>query len=272
MTNHREIVRLANLGVSNKKIADACGCSRTTVFHVLSKIRALGLTWAEVSDLSEQDLYRRLFPNEPAKQGYKMPDYENVHREMAKSGVTLTLLWLEYCDQCRQSGEIPYQSTQFNKYYRDHVVKTRATMHIHRKPGELMEVDWAGSTAFLVDTDTGGRIPAYIFVAALPYSGYAYAEAFLSQDQECWITAHNNAYHFLGGVTRILVPDNLRVGVDKVTREETVINKVYQEMAEHYGTAVIPARVRSPKDKAVVEGTVYMPLQLNTHSARHCTP
>ena len=123
----------------------------------------------------------------------------------------MTLLWLEYYDQCRQAGEIPYKSTQFNKYYSDFVVKNKATMHIHRKPGELMEVDWAGTTASIIDTDTGGRIPAYIFVAALSYSGYAYVEAFFSQDQESWISAHNNAYRFFGGVTRIVVPDNLKI-------------------------------------------------------------
>jgi hypothetical protein len=95
-----------------------------------------------------------------------------------------------------------------------------------------------------------------VFVAALPYSGYAYVEAFLSQNQECWIAAHVNAYRFFGGVTRILVPDNLKTGVEKVTKGETVINKTYQEMAEHYGTAVIPCRVGAPKDKATVEGSV----------------
>jgi transposase len=256
MTNYKEILRLSGLGISSRKISSSCGCSKTTVLKVLGKFRELGLSWSQASELSDRELARLLFPGGQVESGCKMPDYEYVHREMAKSGVTLTLLWLEYCDQCRQSGEIPYKSTQFNKYYRDHVVKTRATMHISRKPGELMEVDWAGTTAFLTDTDTGGRIPAYIFVAALPYSGYAYVEAFLSQDQESWIAAHNNAYRFFGGVTRILVPDNLKTGVDKVTREETVINKAYQEMAEHYGTAVIPARVKAPKDKATVEGSV----------------
>jgi transposase len=120
-------------------------------------------------------------------------------------------------------------------------------MHINRKPGEIMEVDWAGQTAELIDTDTGEIIPAYVFVAALPYSGYAYVEAFLSQNQENWITAHVNAYKFFGGVTKILVPDNLKTGVEKVSRHESVINKTYQEMAEHYGTAVIPARVKSLK-------------------------
>lgn len=256
MTAYKEILRLSSLEISNKKIAVACACSRTTVLNVLSKAREQSLCWPDVSSWSDQELGRRLFPSTAVAPGYKMPDYEYVHREMGKSGVTLTLLWLEYCDQCRQSGEIPYKSTQFNKYYSDYVVKNKATMHIHRKPGELMEVDWAGTTASVIDTETGGRIPAYIFVAALPYSGYAYVEAFFSQDQESWISAHNNAYRFFGGVARILVPDNLKTGVEKAGRGDVVINKAYQEMAEHYRTAVIPARVRAPKDKATVEGTV----------------
>jgi hypothetical protein len=97
---------------------------------------------------------------------------------------------------------------------------------------------------------------AYIFVAVLPYSGYTYVEAFLSQNEQAWIGAHVNAYEYFGGVTRILVPDNLKTGITKHTRHETVVNKTYQEMAEHYRTAVVPARVRSPKDKATVEGNV----------------
>ncbi len=129
-------------------------------------------------------------------------------------------------------------------------------MHIQRKPGELMEVDWAGQTAKLTDADTGEVLDAFIFVAVLPYSGYVYAEAFASQAQEVWIRAHVNAYCFFGGVTRILTPDNLKTGVIKNTRSELVLNKSYQEMAEHYGTAIIPARVRTPKDKATVEGAV----------------
>ncbi|MDR0882365.1 MAG: IS21 family transposase [Candidatus Adiutrix sp.] len=256
MTSYKEILRLSSLGISNRKIAVACGCSRTTVQNILSKSRELGLSWPTVTDLSDKDLWRQLFPKEAAKPGYKLPDFEYVHREMAKSGVTLSLLWLEYCDQCREVGEIPYKSTQFNKYYGEYAAKTKATMHINRKPGEIMEVDWAGTAAALIDTDTGGIIPAHVFVAALPYSGYAYVEAFLKQDQGSWITAHNNAYRFFGGVTRILVPDNLKTGVEKHSKSEVIINKAYQEMAEHYGTAVIPARVRSPKDKATVEGAV----------------
>ena len=148
--------------------------------------------------MSQQEVSKQLFPTEQKYPVYKMPDYEWVHREMQKSGVTLSLLWVEYCEQCRQSGELPYKSTQFNKYYADYVHKTKATMHLEHKPGETMQVDWAGQTAALVDTDTGERLDAYLFVAVLPYSGYAYTEAFLDMKQEAWITGHVNAYRYFG--------------------------------------------------------------------------
>ncbi|KAF0194480.1 MAG: transposase [Bacillota bacterium] len=119
-----------------------------------------------------------------------------------------------------------------------------------------MEVDWAGQTAHIIDTDTGEEILAYVFVAVLSSSQYAYVEAFLSQNQECWIAAHVNAYKFFGGVTRMLVPDNLKTGVQRASWYNPVINRSYQEMAEHYGTAIMPARVRRPKDKPNVEGAV----------------
>ena len=92
-----------------------------------------------------------------------MPDYASVHKELQRSGVTLNLLWLEYCGQCRAAGEIPYQSTQFNKYYADYLAKVNATMHLNHKPGEVMQVDWAGDTAAVIDTDTGEIIPAYVY-------------------------------------------------------------------------------------------------------------
>lgn len=256
MTNYKEILRLHSLNINNTQIAASCGCSRTTIINVLKSADEKGITWPIPSNMSDKELADKLFQSSDVKPVYKMPDYDYVHHEMAKSGVTLTLLWLEYCDKCRHTGEIPYKSTQFNKYYQDYLNTTKATMHINHKPGEIMQVDWAGDTAHIIDTDTGDLIDAYVFVAVLPYSGYSYAEAFLSQNQECWTTAHVNTYNFFGGATRILVPDNLKTGVDKVLKSETVINKTYHELAEHYGTAVIPARVRKPKDKAMVEDSV----------------
>lgn len=124
------------------------------------------------------------------------------------------------------------------------------------KPVEQLEVGWAGQTAPIIDRSTGEVINAYIFVSVLSSNQYAYVEAFLSQNQECWITTHVNAYKFFGVVTRILIPDNLKMGVKRVSWYTPITNKTYHEMAEHYGTAVIPARVRKPKDKPSVEGDV----------------
>jgi transposase len=256
MTNYREILRLKSLGLNHSQISSSLGISRQTTVTVLQRSAEQELTYQSSAELSDRELFKALYPPGAGQPSYKMPDYEQVHREMAKSGVTLQLLWMEYCDQCRAANEIPYQLTQFKKYYRNYAVKTKATMRISHKPGEIMEVDWAGQTAEVTDSETGTTIAAYIFVAVLPYSGYAYVEAFLGQDQEAWITAHVNAYRFFGGVTRILVPDNLKSGVIKNTRDEIVLNRSYQEMAEHYNTAIVPTRVKAPKDKATVEGAV----------------
>ena len=256
MTNYKEILRLHSLGINNTRVAEGCGCARSTVISTVQRAQEKGITWEDIRSLDEAEVARKLYPATSMGRQYKMPDYEYVHQEMQKSGVTLSLLWVEYCEQCRVNGELPYQSTQFNKYYADFVHKTKATMRLEHKPGETMQVDWAGQTAHILDTDTGEQFDAYLFVAVLPYSGYAYTEAFLDMKQDAWITAHVNAYRFFGGVTRILTPDNLKTGVIKNTKDETVVNKSYQEMAEHYGTAIIPARPRKPKDKAYVEGSV----------------
>jgi len=117
MTNHKEILRLNSLGISNSQIAVSCSCSRTTVISVLQKAKDRGITWQSVSDIADKELSKILFPSEAEKSIYKMPDYEYVHREMSKSCVTLSLLWVEYCEECRKNGDIPYKSTQFNKYY-----------------------------------------------------------------------------------------------------------------------------------------------------------
>jgi transposase len=175
---------------------------------------------------------------------------------MAKSGVTLSLLWNEYCETCRIEGSHAFMYSQFCNLYQHYAAKTKATLRVEHKPGERMEVDWAGSTASIQDTITGKSIPVYVYIAVLPCSGYTYAEGFLSRNQESWISAHVNAYQFFGGVARIVVPDNLKTGVEKADWYSPVINKLYHEMAEHYGTAVIPAGVRKPKEKASVEGTV----------------
>lgn len=172
-----------------------------------------GISYPLPNDLSDRKLSELLFPSSKAKPEFKMPDYAYVEKELRRNGVTFNQLWLEYVEHCRQNGELPYQLTQFKKHYYDYAAKNNATMHLNHKPGEILQVDWAGTTAQVIDTDTGEAIPAYVFVAVLPYSGYAYVEAFFSMNEECWITAHVNTFKYFGGVTRIIQCDNLKTGV-----------------------------------------------------------
>lgn len=256
MTDYREILRLNDQGISQRGIAASLECSRNTVAKVLEQAKLHHLAWPLSKETTNAVLKELLFPHLMLGSMRLLPDFEHIYIELGKSGVTLSLLWNEYCEQCRLSDQIPYKYTQFCKLYREFAKKNKATMRIHHKPGEKMEVDWAGNTAQIINNITGESIKAYVFVAVLPYSSYAYVEAFLSMDMENWIMAHNHTYRYFSGVARILVPDNLKTGVDRITQHHTTINRVYQEMAEHYDTAIIPARVRRPKDKSTVEGTV----------------
>ena len=257
MINYREILRLNAQGISGRSIALSCECSRNTVAQVITRAKEHNVQWPLGSETSDLDLERKLFPEKASEAPIrKYPDYEYIDREMLRNGVTLKLLWNEYCEDCRRCKELPLMYSQFCFHYQKHTEKKRATMHIPRKPGDQMEVDWAGDPAYIVDRDTGEMLPCSIFVGVLNFSMYAYVEAFLSMDMEAWITAHVNMYRFFGGVSRMLIPDNLKTGVERSDWYTPKINKTYHEMAEHYNTAVIPARVKAPKDKPGAEGTV----------------
>ncbi len=255
MVNYREILRLRPL-FSQREIAQSVHSSRDTIREVYTLADERGLAWPLPEELTNEDIRNMLYPQSKFQLNRKTPDCQYMHQELARPGVTLTLLWSEYCEQCNATGLIPYQYTQFCEFYRKYVRSTRATMRIKRKPGEILETDWAGSTLTVSDSITGEANTAYVFVAALACSQYSYAEAFTSMATENWINAHVHAYGYFGGATRIVTPDNLKTGIIKNTRYEVIANRSYQEMAEHYGTAIIPARVRKPKDKPNAEGTV----------------
>ena len=256
MIDYREIIRLKNLKFSNVAIANSLCCSRNTVSEVLKLAESHSLEWPIPETLTNKDIEQLFYPGRGTNEGRRLPDYEYIYNELAKPGVTLSLLWAEYCAKCEAEHTIPYQHTQFNEKYHAYAASKKATLRIKRKPGETMEVDWIGDTLKVYDSANCCEIPAYIFVAVLPCSLYGYAEAFPYMKSNHWIEAHVHAYSFFGGVTRILVPDNLKTGVIKNTRTELIINRSYHEMAEHYGTAIIPARPVKPKDKPNAEGTV----------------
>ena len=256
MTKYREILRLNSQGISSRNIAENLKCSRNTIRKVLERAKEAHIGWPVPDSFSDRQFEERLFGKRAVTGKRKMPDLDYVHQEMARSGVTLSLLWNEYCESCRMEGSRPLMYTQFCYHYQEYAAKNKATLRIHHKPGDRMEVDWAGDTAFIQDTITGKPIPVYVFVAVLSCSGYAYAEGFLTRKLESWILAHVHSYQFFKGATRILTVDNLKTGVQKADWYSPVINKTYNEMAEYYGTAVIPTGVRKPQEKAIVERTV----------------
>ncbi|MEW6439287.1 MAG: IS21 family transposase, partial [Pseudomonadota bacterium] len=175
-----------------------------------------------------------------------------IHRELRRKGVTLQLLWQEY----KQDHPDGYQYSQFCEHYRRWRRTIDITMRQEHRAGEKLFVDWAGQTVGVVDSATGEIRQAYIFVAVLGASNYTYAEASWTQDLASWIAAHTRAFEFFGGTPAIIVPDNLTTGVSRPCRYEPDINPAYHDLAQHYGTVVIPARVRKPKDKAKVENGV----------------
>lgn len=257
MVNYREILRLNSLNYSQHQIAASVHSSRNTIREVLQRAASSGLTWPLDDSATNETIMALLYPDRPdAVNPRKEPDYRYIHRELAKPGVNLTLLWTEYCSTCDADGNTPYMYSQFCDKYRHWARITRATMRIRHKPGEAMQVDWAGTTIQYQDPVTGEPYDTYIFAAVLPCSCYAYVEACEDMKSTSWLLCHVHAYEYFGGVTRLLIPDNLKTGVVKNTRYETILNKSYHEMAEYYETAIVPARVLHPKDKSLAEGTV----------------
>ena len=248
-----EVLRLKwACGLTNREIARSCSISHSTVSEYVKRAEAAGIKWPIPEALNEDELYRLLFP-EKAKAAEltvkPLPDWENVRKELKKRSVTLRLLWDEY----REAYPQGYGYSQYCDLYHRYVKKLDPPMRQNHKAGEKLFVDYAGDTIPIVNPETGEVTPAYLFVAVLGASSYTYTEAQISMEMPHWIGGHVRAFVFIGGVPQIIVPDNLKQGVKTPCWYDPDLNQTYQWMAEHYGVAIIPARVRKPKDKAKVE-------------------
>ena len=260
MTKYREILRLKSLEFSERAIANTCHVSRNTVSKVLRRANELNISWPLPDDLMTDDVLEEMFfpKQNTTSANRRMPDYAYIRKELLRNGVSKKLLWIEYCEECRMNNEEPLMYSRFCYYIQKEEEKRNATMHIPRKPGQQIEVDWAGDPAHIIDPDTGEITDVWLFVGVLSYSQYAYVEGFLDERQKNWIRAHIHMYDFFGGVTPILIPDNCSTAVNhhKSDWYTVALNTTYHEMAEHYNTAIVPARVRKPKDKPNAEGSV----------------
>jgi len=238
---------------SIRQIAKSCSVSHSTVREYLQRAREAGLTWPLDPGLDNTALEAVLFPDRSLPADRRgMPPMEYLYKEMKRKGVTLQLLWYEY----RQANPQGYQYSQFCHHYRQWTRKLDVTLRQEHRAGEKLFVDYAGQTIPIVDPSTGEILQAQVFIAALGASNYTFAEASLAQDLPSWIRSHVHAFEFFGGVTEILVPDNLKAGVTHPCRYEPDLNPTYQDLAQHYGTTVIPARAGYARDKAKVESAV----------------
>jgi transposase len=252
MRKTREILREKwEVGLSHRKVRQSLGVSLGMVSNTVARAQAAGLsTWAEVEALSDEELEEKLYgPVRTAAGERPRPDPVWIHTERQKPGVTLELLHLEY----REQHPDGYGYTTFCEMYRQWRAKQKLTMRQVHRGGEKLFVDYSGKKPSIVDPKTGEVHEVELFVAVLGASSYTYAEATRTQKSEDWIGSHTRALADLGGVPAVLVPDQLRSAVSRPCRYEPGEQRTYAELARHYGTAIVPARPRKPRDKAKVE-------------------
>ncbi len=242
-------------GFSNRAISRTCSISPTTVGEYIQRFLASGLSWPLPEDLDETRLHRKLLPDstaDPSPAPLQMPDMKYLHRELRRPGVTLMLLWEEY--RARDPGG--YSRTQFYHHYRSWAGRLNPTMRQDHKAGEKVFVDYAGKRPEIVDPRTGEIRKVELFIGCLGASGYIYAEATSTQQLPDWISSHIRMLESFGAVPALVVPDNLKSGVNRACRYEPDLNPTYQDLCDHYDLAVLPARKKKPRDKAKAESAV----------------
>ena len=257
MRKLREVLRLhLENGLGGRAIARSIGASPSTVGGYLGRAKVAGLTWPLKPELADDAaLTRLLFPDEGKPVAIRPePDWARVHLELRKKHVTKQLLWEEY-----KAGEpAGYQYSQFCERYSRWAATVNVTMRQTHRAGEKLFIDFSGDGVDVVNPSTGECVKAKLFIGVLGASNYSYVEPVLSEDLPTWTGCHVRACEYFGGVAEIWVPDNLKSGVKRPDYYEPDLNPTYAELARHYGAAVIPARVRKPRDKAKAEQGVLL--------------
>jgi len=253
MKHIRKIIELSELtDLSVREIRNALNLPRSTVNDYLKAWVASDLTLELIQTLNDDQIYTALFGEKTKGSSRPLPDFTKMNTELRKKHVTRSLLWEEY----REKYPDGLGYSQFCDRYLRWSKKVSVSMRQVHKAGEKMFVDYSGLTMEIIDPKTGEISKAEVFVAALGASGYSYAEASMSQKKHDFIASHVRAFQFYGGVTEVLVPDNLKSAVTRANWYDPDINESYQDMADHYGTVVLPARPYKPKDKSKAELSV----------------
>ncbi|WP_449373453.1 DDE-type integrase/transposase/recombinase [Arthrobacter psychrolactophilus] len=250
MADYRAIMALLLQGRSYRQIVDAVGCSHRDVSAARKTLDDRGLNAGALAEMSDVEL-AGLFPDGRSKvsAGYDLPDFAQVVKSMkANPHFTLLQSWRTYVGA--RSVLRKYGYAQYCHLFGRYAVKNDLVATLHHEPGMAMFVDWAGDTIPIADAVAGRSVKAYLFVAVLPFSGYVFCQAFTDMRSEAWVNAHVNAFSFYQGIPQIVVPDNTLTATHRKTKGDAArfVNDKYRHMADHYGTAIVPARVRSPRD------------------------
>ncbi len=254
MRKIREILRLKfAAGLSPRQIAASVASALSTVQECLRRAARAQLSWPLPEGLDEAALERLLYPVRVPQTRIAAPDFPHVQRELSRPGVTRALLWQEYKAQHPEGLQYTAFCVQYRRWLR---ASAEPVMRFEHRAGKKCFIDYAGQTVGIIDRSTGEIGAAQIFVAVLGCSNYTYAEATWTQTLPDWLGAHVRALEFFGGAPQAFVPDNLKSAVTGAHRYEPDLNRAYAEFADHYGVAILPARVRKPRDKAKVEGAV----------------
>tara|TARA_R110002153_G_scaffold172540_1_gene325403 strand:- start:749 stop:2305 length:1557 start_codon:yes stop_codon:yes gene_type:complete len=255
MRKVKDVLRLKfEAGLSHRDIGKCLNLGPATVSEVLTRFKSSDLSWPLPDDYSDKQLENTLYTTAAAKRNKRLPDFIQMREELKRKGMTKLLLWQEYCSS---DTDTAYGYTQYCEHYQLWLKKQKRSMRQHHIAGDKLFIDYCGPTVPIIDPDTGEiSYNAQIFVATLGATNYTYIEAGRSQKQEDWIMAHVRAFNYIGGVPRLLVPDNLKSAVTKAHPYSPTLNENYARMARHYGTAIMPARPYKPKDKAKAENAV----------------
>jgi len=253
MRKIREVLRLHyEMGARQREIASACNIARSSVHEYLRRAELAGIGWPVPEDCSDKRLEELLFARNEQTELRRTPDWKAVQRELTKKNMTLTVVWEDY----KKENPDGFGRSQFCHLFREWEGTTEIRMSQNHVPGERIWVDWSGQTAPLTDPETGevSRVP--VFVSAFGVSQKLFAKAFPSMELKWWLAAGVAAFKFYGVLPRFAVPDNTKTGITSPNRYEPDFNQEYAEFARHYSLAVIPARVRMPRDKGKVENGV----------------
>jgi transposase len=270
MRQLRHLLRLHHDGVSAREIGRRLGVARSTIQDNLKRAAAAGLAWPLADDVTDEALERQLFGRAGVTQGLRRrvePDWAALARELKRPGVTMSILWEEY----REVHPEGYGYSRFCDLLRGFERRLTPVMRQHHVAGEKAFVDYSGKRIGIADPTTGEIREAEIFVGVLGASNLTYAEATWTQTLPDWTGAHVRMLRFFGGAPRLLVPDNLKSGVNKASFYDPEINRTYGAMAAHYAVGILPARPRRPRDKAKVEAGVRFAQTYILGRLRHLT-